>query len=85
MNDTTSSSSSSEDKTMTTPGGLRKRKKNNDSSSNSEGDKGQNLTKQKNTMSQTAIVTMKKNAKLIQDTAELLPDGDGNWQNADKH
>ncbi len=60
-------------------------KKYNDSSSDSEDDKGQNLTKQKNSMSQAAIVTMTKYAKLIQDTAEPLPDGDGNWQNADKH
>jgi hypothetical protein len=60
-------------------------KKYNDSSSNSEDDKGQNLTKQKNMMSQAAIVTTKKYAKLIQETAKPLPDGDGNWQNADKH
>jgi hypothetical protein len=36
-------------------------------------------------MSQAAIVTTTKYAKLIQETAEPLPDGDGNWQNADKH
>ncbi len=36
-------------------------------------------------MSQAAIVTMTKYAKLIQETAKPLPDGDGNWQNADKH
>ena len=36
-------------------------------------------------MSQAAIVTMTKYTKLIQETAEPLPDGDGNWQNADKH
>ncbi len=36
-------------------------------------------------MSQAAIVRTTKYAKLIQDTAEPLPDGDGNWQNADKH
>ncbi len=70
---------------MTTPGGLRKQQKYNDSSSDSEDNEGQNLTKQKNMMSQAAIVTTTKYAKLIQETAEPLPDGDGNWQNADKH
>ena len=70
---------------MTTPRGLRKQKKYNVSSSNSEDDEWQNLTKQKNTMSQAAIVTTTTYAKLIQDTVEPLPDGDGNWQNADKH
>ena len=70
---------------MTTPRGLRKQKKYNDSSSDSEDDKGQNLRKQKNMMSQAAIVRTTKFAKLIQETAKPLPDGDGNWQNADKH
>ncbi len=70
---------------MTTPRGLRKQKKYGYSSSDSKDNKGQNLTKQKNTMSQAAIVTTTKYAKLIQETAEPLPDGDGNWQNADKH
>ncbi len=36
-------------------------------------------------MRQAGIVTTTKNAKLIQETTEPLPDGDGNWQNADKH
>ncbi len=36
-------------------------------------------------MSQAAIVTMTKYVKLIQETAKPLPDGGGNWQNADKH
>ncbi len=85
LNDTTSFSSSSEDKTMTTPRGLRKQKKYDDSSSNREDDEGQNLSKQKNTMSQAAIATMTKYAKLIQKIAEPLSDGDGNWQNNDKH
>jgi hypothetical protein len=85
LNNITSSSSSSEDETMKTPKGLRKQNKYDDSISNSEDNEGQNLTKQKNTMSQAAIVTTTKYAKLIQETAKPLPDGDGNWQNADKH
>ncbi len=60
-------------------------KKYNDSSSDSEDNKGQNLRKQKHMMSQAAILRTTKYAKLIQETAEPLPDGDGNWQNADKH
>ncbi len=36
-------------------------------------------------MSQAVIVITTKYAKLIQETAEPLPDGDGSWQNADKH
>jgi hypothetical protein len=70
---------------MTTPRGPRKQKKNIDSSSNSEDNERQNLRKQKNTMSQAAIVRTTKYAKLIQETAKPLPDGDGNWQNADRH
>jgi hypothetical protein len=46
---------------------------------------GQNLRKQKNTMSQAAIARTTKYTKLIQETTKPLPDGDGNWQNADKH
>ncbi len=59
-------------------------KKNDDLSSDSEDDKGQNLMKQTNMMSQAAIVATTKYAKLIQEIAEPLPNRDSNWQNADK-